>query len=63
MTREERIIYAVIAIKRMAALYENLSSKRIDARSEMALKKLHEAENDLYDAIGGMEKYKYDMEA
>ena len=60
--RNNQIEFALIAVKDAAMLYERYSSKGINNLAATALKAMHKAQNDLYDAIGGMEDYKFDLE-
>lgn len=60
--RNTEIEFALIAVKDAAMLYERYQSKGINALAATALKAMHKAQNDLYDAIGGMEDYKFDVE-
>lgn len=62
LKREDKIEFAIIAVKDAAMLYERFMNQRDSAATAKALKKLHEAQNELYDAIGGMEEYKFDLE-
>lgn len=62
LKREDQIEFAIIAVKDAAMLYERFMNQGDNAGTAKALKKLHKAQNDLYDAIGGMEEYKFDLE-
>ena len=62
LKREDQIEFAIIAVKDAAMLYERFMNQGDNAATAKALKKLHEAQNDLYDAIGGMDEYKFDLE-
>ena len=60
--RSFKIEFAIIAVKDAAILYERYTQAGTKAMAARALKALHKAQNDLYDAIGGMEEYKFDLE-
>ena len=62
LSREDRIEFALIAVKDAAMLYERYTSKKQNTLAAKALKQMHKAQNDLYDAIGGMEDYKFNVE-
>ena len=62
LSREDKIEFSIIAVKDAAMLYERYTNKRNKELADRALKALHKAQNNLYDAIGGMEKYKFDVE-
>ena len=60
-TREDKISFAVRRIKDMAILYERACNRRERLGAENALQAVYEAENELYDLIGGMDNYKYEV--
>ena len=62
LSREDRIEFALIAVKDAAMLYERYTNMKLNPLAKTALNALHKAQNDLYDAIGGMEDYKFTVE-
>lgn len=62
MERKEQIENAIMRMKDMYMLYDRALQRGDNKQAAKTLNEAHKAQNALYDAIGGMEEYKFDLE-
>ena len=61
MERKEQIENAIMRMKDMYMLYDRALQRGDKKQAAKTLNEAHKAQNDLYDVIGGMEEYKFDL--
>ena len=62
MDREQKIESAMTRVKDLFVLYDRALQRGDNKQAAKMLNEAHKAQNELYDAIGGMDQYKFETE-